>query len=1003
MHILATFVGVDRHLAQDIRDLIGARRDAMALNCVFTDSLPDAEIRTLCDEDATVETVRSAMNSTLGAASDQDTVIFSFSGHGTSDHRIVLNDTRRDALNDTTISMSDIANAFKTCKASTIICIIDCCFSGGAPAKVLEGTPIPRDLVNPFTGIIGNGRVLIAACDATEVAYEHPFERQGLLTKAIISVLCESDAPFGIGMFLDRVLENVRAEAGKIGVVQTPHIVNNVSGGMTLPLFHKGDKYRQEFPESSGIKVGAAISELSAFNIPEEVIRHWTELYPNGLNDLQQNAVNDGGILRDQSLLVVAPTSSGKTYIGEMATARVIAQHRKAVFLFPYKALVNEKYDQFESLYGQKLHYRVIRCTGDYNDQAANLFQGKYELAILTYEMFLSISLDKPEILHSIGLVVIDEAHFITDPSRGITVELILTYLLSARDRGIRPQLIALSAVIGNINNFDAWLDCNKIISDKRPIPLIEGVIDRNGIFQYIDVDGVTKEEQLVPHHEIRRRNTTASAQDLIVPLAKKLMIDGEKIIVFRNQRGKAQGCAAYLAKDVGLPSATTAISLLTDRDVTSATRKLRECLIGGTAFHTSNLTREEREIVERTFRNPSGQIQILAATTTVAAGINTPADTVIVAEQEFKGEDGRQFTVSEYKNMAGRAGRLGIRDRGRSIIYAETSLQRQQLFQRYVKGLPEDLSSSFSPEHLDTWLIRLLAQIRSIPRGEVVNLLLKSYGGYLENRRNVKWQQEITKDVEQYIQQMISLDLLEEEMSKVSLTLLGRACGLSSLGFKSAMRLVSLVKEIGVSSLTPSGLVAIVQCLDEMDNHYTPVANKGAGKETQWTGLLSQRLGYEYMRVMQRFAQDGRGYAARCKRVCIINDWISGASSESIESTYTITLFVPVGYGDIVGIANATRFHLRSARQIVALLLSNTSEFEEEMETLLTRLEIGVPSECLPLLPLSLTREEYLELLKAGITSLDQLRNQGITQLAAVFGEALSTRLKDRLQYIKT
>ena len=85
--------------------------------------------------------------------------------------------------------------------------------------------------------------------------------------------------------------------------------------------------------------------------------------------------------------------------------------------MFPYKALVNEKFDQFQSLYGNHFDYRVIRCTGDYGDQAAPLIQGKYEVAILTYEMFLSIALDKPALLHSIGLVVVDEAHFIADPS----------------------------------------------------------------------------------------------------------------------------------------------------------------------------------------------------------------------------------------------------------------------------------------------------------------------------------------------------------------------------------------------------------------------------------------------------------------------------------------------------------------------------------------------------------------------------------------------------------
>src|SRR5262249_35667344 len=124
--------------------------------------------------------------------------------------------------------------------------------------------------------------------------------------------------------------------------------------------------------------------------------------------------------------------------------------------------------------------------------------QGKFELAILTYEMFLNVALDKPALLNNIGLVVLDEAHFITDATRGIAVELLLTYLLSIRERGIAPQLIALSAVIGGVNDFDAWLDCGLHMSEHRPVPLIEGVIDRNGIFQFIDADGASHTEQFI-------------------------------------------------------------------------------------------------------------------------------------------------------------------------------------------------------------------------------------------------------------------------------------------------------------------------------------------------------------------------------------------------------------------------------------------------------------------------------------------------------------------------
>src|SRR5207245_8480528 len=127
-----------------------------------------------------------------------------------------------------------------------------------------------------------------------------------------------------------------------------------------------------------------------------------------------------------------------------------------------------------------------------------------------------------------------------------------------------------------------------------------------------------------------------------IVPLVQTRIRQNqtERIIIFRNQRGAAQGCAAYLSKELGLPAADDVIAALSDHDPSSTSELLRSCLSGGTAFHNSNLAREEREVVERAFRDPRGAVVALAATTTVAAGINTPASTVILAEKEFLGDD---------------------------------------------------------------------------------------------------------------------------------------------------------------------------------------------------------------------------------------------------------------------------------------------------------------------------------------------------------------------------
>ena len=421
---------------------------------------------------------------------------------------------------------------------------------------------------------------------------------------------------------------------------------------------------------------------------------------------------------------------------------------------------------------------RVLRCTGDYADQTEPFVKGQYDVALLTYEMFLGLSVAMPTLLSKIGLVVLDEAQFIIDPKRGIGVELLLTNLITARKRGIEPQIVALSAVIGDVNHFDKWLGCHTLATNDRPVPLVEGVLDRNGTFQFFDTDGQVCIEQLLHPSEIIQRKDKPGSQDVIVPLVRKLVGEGEQILVFRNKRGSASGCANYLAAELGLSVASYVIEALPDRDKSAASQALQRALQGGTAFHTSDLSREERVIIERAFRDREGPIRAMVATSTVAAGVNTPVETVIIAETEFPGQPPEEYTVAAYKNMAGRAGRLGFATQGRSILLANDSIQRAHLFAKYVRGQPEPIRSSFDPNELDTWILRLLAQVKEVRRSAVITLLANTYAGYLKTRASQAWEAQMRTEVEQLICRMLELELLEEEMGFVRLSLLGRACG---------------------------------------------------------------------------------------------------------------------------------------------------------------------------------------------------------------------------------
>lgn len=991
MVVRASFIGIDRYRDSTIRDLGGAKRDATALWALFCDSIPDIQATHLTDEKATAEAIRRTLDDTLGVAGPEDTVIISFAGHGSKSHRLVAHDTTLSDFAMTTLAMEELAQRFRESKAKFVLCILDCCFSGGATARVFEDGPIPRDVDISLDALVeGKGRVLIAASNTHESAYEHPASRHGLFTKALLDVFQDTESAIDIPTAMSKIMERVRAETGRMGVVQTPVFFGQVEGGMTLPPLRPGPRFREAFPEIHGLQVGRAIPELAAFGLPEDVLQGWASRYRNGLNDLQLEAVNNYRVLDGESLLVVAPTSSGKTFVGEMAAARAVADGRKAVFLLPYRALVSEKYEQFQALYEQEAGMRVIRCTGDYLDQTDRFVRGKYDLALLTYEMFLALAVSNTATLTQIGLIVVDEAQFVTDPNRGIVVELLLTLLIAAREKGISPQIVALSAVIGGINHFDAWLGCASLVTNKRPVKLVEGVIDRMGVFQYRDDEGNDQTQQLLPREVIRQRRDKPGAQDVVVPLVRQLIAQGEKVIVFRNQRGKAQGCARYLANDLGLPSATDTLRVLPTSDPSSTSADLRACLEGGTAFHNTNLNRDERRTVEQAFRDPDSKVRVLGATTTVAAGINTPASTVIIAEQEFIGDDGRRFTVAEYKNMAGRAGRLGFQEEGKSIIYAETSLQREQLFARYVAGEVEPMRSSFEVENIETWILRLLAQVPRLPKDDLATLLASTYGGYLANRQHPEWRNGVKRRLEQLLEEMLALDLIEQDGDHIQLTLLGHACGRSALSYTSAIRLVELLKAFPCENLTSERLMALIQALPESDGGYTPLMKRGRSESAR-PPAAAARYGMEVVRLLQRRIQDEWDYLGRCKRACILGDWVDGVPIESIEKQYTPNPFQgAIGHGDIRKFADATRFHLRAAHQIVSIMYIDNSISEGAIEALLKRLEVGLPETALGLLtiPMSLSRGEYMALLGTGITTPEALWAAPDTVLAAVGAE---------------
>ncbi|MBI2102547.1 DEAD/DEAH box helicase [Candidatus Woesearchaeota archaeon] len=218
------------------------------------------------------------------------------------------------------------------------------------------------------------------------------------------------------------------------------------------------------------------VNKYTPKNIP--LPSYFTEKYAHlsQFTPIQQKCLQ-AGLLENRSLLACAPTASGKTLIATMAICNTLGKG-KAVYLVPLKALGNDKFREYRRLL-ENSPYSVTLSTGDMDSESPHL--AKSDLLILTTEKLDSLLRHRLSWLNEIKVVIIDEIHLLNDSSRGPTLEIILTLLKTL----IKPQLIGLSATIGNPKELADWLEATLVIDNWRPVELKQGIYTEGKIQFY--------------------------------------------------------------------------------------------------------------------------------------------------------------------------------------------------------------------------------------------------------------------------------------------------------------------------------------------------------------------------------------------------------------------------------------------------------------------------------------------------------------------------------------
>lgn len=427
------------------------------------------------------------------------------------------------------------------------------------------------------------------------------------------------------------------------------------------------------------------------------------------------------------SVVVTAPTGSGKTLVAEVAIREALARGRKAFYTTPLKALSNQKFSDFRAQYPN-----VGLLTGD------NTINGEAPLVVMTTEVIRNMIYAGSPTLNGLDVVVLDEVHYLQDRFRGAVWEEIIVHAPG------KVQLVCLSATVANAGEFTDWVrsrrgDVRLVQSDRRPVPLVNLYAVKDRWNDEVFLDRMFTKDRANPSIEGRisgrkaRRYGTPRRQETVRALAAANMLP---VIYFIFSRA---GCNEAAARLVASGDRFTDISeRATIRRIAEArTAHLEpaelavlgyeEWLSGleaGVAPHHAGLVPAFKETVEELFAR--GLIKVVFATETLSLGINMPARTVVLERlSRFTGETHELLRPGDFTQLTGRAGRRGIDKVGYGVVLHSRFVPFVRVAELAAKGA-HSLQSSFRPTY--NMAVNLVA---NYPEARARSLLAASFAQF--------------------------------------------------------------------------------------------------------------------------------------------------------------------------------------------------------------------------------------------------------------------------------
>lgn len=730
------------------------------------------------------------------------------------------------------------------------------------------------------------------------------------------------------------------------------------------------------------------IASLEALGVPSQLLSVWENALSPELLPIQAEAVTRFSLFSGENLLVQAPTSAGKTFIGEMAASRCALSGRRVLYLAPTRALAEEKYARFQQLYGC-LGLRVLISTRDRREGDQRFTRGDFDLAVAVPEKVRALWARSSGTFRGLGLVVVDELQLLADPQRGACLEVLLSEFRQTPDL----QIIGLSACLGTSPKLADYLRAGWLESRERPVELRKGVLLGDD-FTYREHNSGRVGRECLPD---AAPLPGEPAEETIARLAASFAARDEPTLVFVRDRATAMRLAWLVARQRGAEGEPGECALRA-LEPTAVRDQLCRLMPSGVAFHSGELQFADRQAVEEAFRQ--GAVQVLCATPTLALGVNLPARNVIIDPHTWDtGTTGQGATLApisaaEYENRAGRAGRLGLGGEGRAILFAETELARTALEARYLAGAfapPEAPLLNLEPLNAVLALAALSAPLR---QGDLATAYSRTFSAYA--RGDTALPAELAAAAHSCLERRL-LRRLDGHGPLVT-TALGKVAAAAGVSFSTFTWLLQQAEQAG---RPPTDLEALLVVLLTAEAQAESPPGLPVSRATDYAAGLRQLAEDEaaagsLLETLLTCPERDRPSRQRAARDALtLWQWLGPEQTHTLEQRFRASAARLEGLGEAAGWLLETLADLGAE---VGWPLEDCTRLQRLAE----RLALGLAEDALALGRLGLPglgRDHLRRLAKAGYTSRAALREAEPEALGAIVGEKLARQVREALR----